>query len=192
MLSMKQLNLQEIQDVYNTYLVNDFPREEKKPLSLIQHLINKNAYICYGLYEDETLVSYAFFCKDTTSSSILLDFLAVVDEHRSSGYGSKFLSLMQKELKGYEGVLFEVESGKSAATEEAKTICERRIEFYHRNGVRDTENYCSFFGVDMMIMYMPLTKDLEDDKIGEALDHIYHVMYTEDEYEENIQLRKGR
>lgn len=192
MLSIKQLNLLEIQDVYNKYLVNDFPKEEQKPLSLIQDLIHKNAYVCYGLYEDETLVSYAFFGKDTSSSSILLDFLAVVDEYRSFGYGSKFLSLIKKELKGYDGIIFEVESGESAADEEAKAICERRIEFYHRNGVRSTTNYCFFFGVDMVIMFMPLMNDLEDDKIGETLDQIYHVMYTKDVYEKNIKLRKEK
>lgn len=190
MLSIKQLNLQQIKEVHQSYLVNDFPKEEQKPYELIESLVNKSVYICYGLYNEETLVAYAFFCKDTDSNCILLDFLAVLGEYRSYGYGSKFLMQMKQELTEYDGIIFEVESGMSAKNADDKLNCDRRIEFYHRNGVRDTNNYCLFFGVDMIIMYMPLQKDFDDDTIGEALDHIYHIMYTEEVYSANIKLRK--
>lgn len=190
MLSIRQLDLQQIREVHQNYLVNDFPIEEQKPLELIESLVNKGVYICYGLYNEEILVAYAFFCKGGDSNCILLDFLAVIGEYRSYGYGSEFLKLMQQTLTEYDGIIFEVESGRSAKNSEEKLTCERRLEFYHRNGVRDTDNYCAFFGVDMIIMYMPLLKDIDDDSIGKALDEIYHIMFTEEVYSANVKLRK--
>ena len=192
MLSMKQLNMQQIKEVHQCYLVHDFPIEEQKPLEFIESLVNKKVYICYGLYKEENLVAYAFFCKGTESNCILLDFLAVVKEYRSDGYGSKFLKMMQETLTDYDGIIFEVESGKSAKNSEEQIVCERRIDFYHRNGVRDTDNYCLYFGVDMIIMYMTLVRELDDDTIDKNLDNIYHTMFTPEIYSANVILRKEK
>lgn len=191
MLEIKQLQMEVVREIHDKYLVNDFPPEEVKPLSLIEGLMLKGAYLCYGLYDDNRLVSYAFFCKAAEGTCILIDFLAVIKEYRSYGYGSKFLKLMKEELKEFDGIIFEVESGKSAANQDELLICERRIDFYHRNGVRDTKYSCYFFGVDMRIMYLSLIKDLEDVEIFEGLDHIYHVMYEKEVYEKNVKLYLG-
>lgn len=188
MLEIKQLQVEEVREIYKNHLVHDFPPEEVKPLALIEKLMKQGVYPCYGLYEEQNLVSYAFFCKKPGGTCILIDFLAVIEKYRSYGYGSKFLDILKRELKEYGGIIFEVESGKSAVGAEELNICQRRIDFYHRNGVRDTKYSCHYFGVDMNIMYLPLETDLEDEVIYSELDNIYHVMHNKEVYEENIKL----
>ena len=93
-MTVRRFTAQEIADVYNTYLVKDFPKAEVKPLSRIQYLFEKNLYFGYGLYdESDTLLAYAFFSDAYGCEFVLLDYFAVVDGNRGAGIGCKMLTL---------------------------------------------------------------------------------------------------
>ena len=60
-MKLKACTLNEITEIYNTYLVVDFPKNEVKPLSRITELYEKQLYFAYGLYgDDHALLAYAF------------------------------------------------------------------------------------------------------------------------------------
>lgn len=186
MLQHRILDEEEISKAYEEHLKHDFPPVELKPLSLILSLKKQGVYCCYGLYDNGEFVAYAFFAKPETVDYLLLDYLAVCKNHRSKQYGSKFLKLLQNELKDYQGILFEVESGADAKTEKERKICERRIAFYLRNGLIKTKINIKLFGVDMILLYLEIKGTPSDKTLSEALDHIYDLVFGEETHRREI------
>lgn len=148
-MDLKQLDSKEIERVYNTHMKIDFPIEELKPLDIIQRLLEKQNYACYGLYEKNELQAYAFLAIQ--KSYLLIDYYAVCSEHRNKGIGSKFLKLIKEQFKDYEGIMVEVEKVECAPNETEKTIRRRRIDFYKRNGMRMTSISILLFNVDFRL-----------------------------------------
>lgn len=169
-MDLKKLNNEEIIDLYNNHMTSDFPIEELKPLDVIQKLIKKDNYICYGLYDNGRLLAYAFLVS--LKSYILIDYYAVCEQHRNKGIGSKFLSALREKCKDYHGIMVEVEKTEYAPNECEKLIRKRRIDFYKRNGMIMTNISCELFSVNFSIMCL-CNVELEDSEIFEALKAIY-------------------
>ncbi|MDD5937253.1 MAG: GNAT family N-acetyltransferase [Clostridiales bacterium] len=180
MIKVRNLDKEFVIQVYHEHLVKDFIPAEQKPLDIITGLMDRGLYICYGLYDEEEFVAYAFFMKVEGYQDLLIDYFAVCSEVRSCGYGSRFLSLLASELTEYDNIIFEVESGKDAKDEQELAVCKKRLEFYHRNGLKDTKLKVSLFGCDMVILYLQLHKAPTDDSLEEALDAIYDTMFGKD------------
>lgn len=189
---LRELTKEEIEIIYKEHLVNDFPVEEQKPLAFLLDLYDKGLYPCYGMFEENTLVAYAFLVKTREDSFLLMDYYATVKAYRSGGYGSRFLSLLKEHCTKESGILFEVESG-AYEKGEAKEICRRRISFYERNGLRMTKLWLVLFTVDMHVMYLPLKEEsISDEALLKKLDHIYQTMFPIEMYEKNIMLKDVR
>lgn len=165
-----KLNDEDIINVYNNHMLSDFPLEELKPLDVIQKLIKKENYMCYGLYDSEQLLAYAFLVS--LKSYILIDYYSVCEQHRNKRIGSKFLSTLKEKFKDYNGIMVEVEKIECAPNEIEKLIRERRIGFYKRNRMIMTNISCELFGVKFSIMCL-CNIELEDLEILEALKAIY-------------------
>ncbi|MBE5960035.1 MAG: GNAT family N-acetyltransferase [Lachnospiraceae bacterium] len=192
MSKVRSLMKEEIEIIYKEHLVNDFPKEEQKPLVFMLDLYEKGMYPCYGMFEGETLIAYAFLVKTEQESFLLMDYYAVVKEYRSGGYGSRFLKLLQEQCKDEAGIFFEVETG-IYEEGKAKEVCERRKSFYLRNGLWMTDLWLLLFTVDMHVMYLPLQEEhISEDELLEQLDHIYQTMFPKKMYEKNIVLKRAR
>lgn len=165
-----KLSDEEIINVYNNHMLSDFPTEELKPLYVIQKLIKKENYMCYGLYDSEQLLAYAFLVS--LKSYILIDYYSVCEQHRNKGIGSTFLCTLKEKFKDYNGIMVEVEKIECAPNEIEKLIRKRRIGFYKRNGMIMTNISCELFGVKFSIMCL-CNIELEDLEILEALKAIY-------------------
>lgn len=189
---IKQLNESEICKIYKEHLIYDFPVEEQKPLELILERVKKEEYLCYAMLEEEQIVAYAFFAKAKETTCILMDYLAVCRTVRSKGYGSKFLGLLTQELKKYDGILFEVESGRSAKGKEELQVCKKRMDFYQKNGLRFTKVSTELFGVDLVVMYLVLQKELEDSVLYQAMADIYQYLYDEETRKAKVLIRLNK
>lgn len=163
MLEVKSLDLSQIKYIYEKHMTADFPANELKPFSAIENLLGRGKYLAYGLFDDEVIRAYAFFAAGKKSHSLLLDYFAVKASGRSRGFGSKFLRLLKNEIiTGYPGissVIAEVERVRFASDELERSIRERRIAFYKRNGFKGTRIKSLLFGVDYSILYWPLLAD---------------------------------
>lgn len=189
-LSIRIMGEKEIKRVYEEQLLKDFPPEELKPLEVILQQKKEGHYLCYGLYDYETLAAYAFFVQGTKSKCILLDYLAVCGNLRSKGYGGKFLQKLKNEiLNQYSGIIFEVESGLTVKDEKEYQTCKRRLAFYQNNGLRFTRISVVLYGVDLVGMYLPIQENQEDEALYEALDDIYQYIYTPKQREQSVLLR---
>lgn len=192
MLKIKKLSKEEVVSVYEQHLLQDFVPAEQKPLEIILRLMSEERYLCYGLYDRDEFVAYAFFCSAPKVNHILIDYLAVCEGKRNFGYGSKFLQLLQTEITEYASIIFEVESGKSAENDDEILICKKRLDFYHRNGLKDTKLSLSLFGVDMNILYLTLDHEPTDDEVYDSLDVIYDLMFGQELHRKRVLVSKNK
>lgn len=192
MIKVKRLEKEFVTQVYEQQLIKDFVPEELKPIDTLLNLMEQDLYWCYGLFEDETFVAYAFFSRSANYQDILIDYFAVCSGKRNKGYGGIFLTLLQKELSEVNSILFEVESGKSAKDEDEKIICQKRLAFYRRNGLKDTKLHVSLFGIDMNVLYLPIQKEPTESEIEETLDAIYDILFGQEVHLEHVLVSKER
>ena len=171
-LSTRQLNgLAQVEALYKTRLREDFPRNERKPLSSIRRAWRKGAYTCFGLFDGEEILGYAFFVR--RGNNYLLDYLAIARERRDEGLGSLFLEQLAACLVEADCVAAEVEDPDKACDGEDKATRERRLRFYLRSGYRETELRSRVFGADFRVLERPQGKR----RSREELRQIYTELY---------------
>lgn len=144
-MTVRELTLPEVQQVYKEQLQRDFPPRERKPFWRIESALRRGVYLCLGGWEADTWVVYAFFMYDP-AGGLLLDYFAVFPAFRSGGRGSAFLRAVGEALPG-QRILAEVDAPEAARTPAEREVCARRIAFYRRNGFADTGLHAVFWGV---------------------------------------------
>ncbi len=186
-MNLKELKSDERLHVYNNYLINDFHKSEVKPLDLIEHLIEEGKYKCYGFYEEQDLLGYAYFVN--SKESILMDYLAVNAEHRCRGLGSKFISVINEEFsKDYATLLSEVENPKYALDETDRCNRERRISFYMKNNFELTNIETRVLEDEYMIIKFKLNRELNIDEINREINAIYETIFGEEFFNKHIDI----
>lgn len=187
MIRIKKLNIHEIELIFNSYIINDFPRNETRPLDKMLLLFNDNRYICFGLFEDDEIIGYAFFIINKSINSLLMDYFATVSKYRGKGFGSIFMKLLANELEGYK-ILAEVESIESSANDLEKHIRERRISFYTNLNFIVSNVKCDLFGVNYSILYH--NKETKEDEIYDLIRDIYKSVFDEYFFNNHIKFEK--
>lgn len=184
-LQVKELKSEEISNIYNTYLVEDFPASELKPLAKILSEKENGRYEAYGLYEDDILKGYAYFIKIKKQPVILLDYFAVLKGERSGGYGSVFLSeLQQMCIEKEKQLILEVENPIYETQEDRLEVMNRRIAFYKKNGMVLSNVSCNFHGNEYRIMYAG--KLCNDEEIQEKVKQVYEDFFGEKMVKEHV------
>lgn len=177
MLTIKPLNKDQVSAVYTHHMYRDFAPDELKPLAGMLRLMDEGLYRAYGLFKGDNLRGYAMLMTAPGGCSALLDYFAVVSSRRGSGYGSRFLQLLRRELRDFDGIVLESEHIEYAVGKQDKMTRIRRIAFYQRNGVRRTGLHSRLFGVDYVVMYLPCKQDIPDGQIYKELDTIYRTLF---------------
>ncbi len=183
---IKELTREQIELVFNKYMIEDFPEDELKPLKRIIEMLDEGIYFAAGLYEDnDALAGYAYFVKDSVNKTALLDYFAILKENRCKGYGSVFFDNVKPFLKKHDvdNLYLETENVDFAKDEADKQIRIRRIAFYEKNMLIMSQVRSQLFGVDYRIMNLNVTgnnvtKGLEfDNQVRYHLSKIYDVMF---------------
>lgn len=175
---IQELNETVMEEIFQKHMIFDFPKEELKPLPVMRQLTAEGRYRGFGSYDGDRLEAYAFLGHEKESPIYLLDYFAVCRGGRGKGVGSRFLKKLFAVLEP-EFLILEVEDADHAANEEEYKIRCRRLDFYHRNGVRNTGLSARMFGVDMVILYLA-REDLgpeTDRKVYDSLDAIYQQFF---------------
>ncbi len=155
MLQIRELTTKEIQTFYHDRMKHDFPSNERKPLAMMLSLVKKGMYHGIGLWEEGRLLAYAFLASADAGGWLLLDYFAVREDLRGSGFGSSFLRLVQERYRYTAGILVEAESIRSAKRQSEREVREKRIRFYRRNSMEPAGFYCFLFGVEYEILFLP-------------------------------------
>lgn len=150
---IKDLALPEIREVYRDQLKHDFPDNERRPLNMIEKLLEEGRYLCCGIPDESGIIAYAFFMIH--EGAYLVDYYAVRKDLRGTGIGSEFLQELRSRFMGAACVLLEVDDPNADVPEEEKAVRLRRLHFYRKNGLRDTGARARTFGADYLIMEFP-------------------------------------
>ena len=156
-MEIRELSKDEIRLVYDTHMKDDFPPSELKPLRMILHAVKKQRYLCFGAFQSDEIIGYAFvaFVPGAKERTYLLDYFAVRKEMRGQGSGSKILPAVSAALPKARGMVLEVEDPATAGTAEEKEVREKRIRFYLRCGAVDTQVNAWLFGVEYKLLELP-------------------------------------
>ena len=187
-MELKELNAQQAAMIYRSLLVHDFPADECKPLKMILDAMAQGIYRCVGIFEGEALRGYAFFVTLTQNGQpeILLDYFAVVKEYRGSGIGSAFLRQMPSLFPEARAVLIEAETPEAADSAAEKTLRERRIGFYERNGCKNSGICATVFDTDFNLLQLPVGGLYEPQEICHIYASIYQKLLPESVYHSKI------
>jgi probable selenium-dependent hydroxylase accessory protein YqeC len=183
-MEMRLLQADEVRSVYYTHLVNSFPRSEVKPLENILRMMEQGRYECLGIFEKKELCGYAYMVVDQESGYLLLDYLAVVSDRRSCGYGSRILKELRDWYQDRNGIFIESEALRTSANADELVVRRRRLDFYEKNGCELTCVKTDVYGVEYSIFYIPILAKQPDHEA--ELDHIYRTMFSEKAYANHV------
>lgn len=170
-----------ISHIYNTYMVNDFPPNELKPLSSILEMAEEGLCTCYAVYDGGKVLSYFNLCEK--DGYVLVDYLAVNPEMRGQGIGSMTLEYLKK-AAGDNCILVECEDILKAKDREEENVRRRRIAFYERADFRLTDVKARLFGVDYVLLTYP--KNAPDPAKG--YETVYRRMLGAEKYNKHMRI----
>lgn len=174
---IKVLNKSETEKVYEAYLKEDFPKDELKPLEYINKMYDFGKYECLGFYNDKTFVGYAYMVIPDSSDVRLLDYFAVIKEQRNNGIGGECLKALKEYYKTLKCVMLESEHPDYSKDDKDKRIRERRIGFYNRNGLIETDMTTSVGGVHYKIFCMECSDKVNEIDVNREVENIYYTMF---------------
>lgn len=177
-----------VEALYRTRLKEDFPPDELKPMDSMRRSWEKDAYDCYGLFDGDDILGYAFFVR--RDRDLLLDYFAIAQERRDRGLGSLFLRQLADHIRGANCAVCEVQDPDKAGSVEERIGRERRLRFYLRSGFRKTELTSVLFGVNYRILEMPGTQAHTLQQIREAYTELYRSTLPEKLFLSEFQVKQ--
>lgn len=189
MITFNELTVDEARELYDTYLVHTFPRDEVKPFKTIKELMEVGLYRCYSFYEGELLTGYAFSCEDAGHTVSLLDYYEIMESKRGQGYGQKIITLLGEIYKDYDYVILEAEDPDFSADDEDLSIRTRRIRFYEKCGLKDVGLRTNVFHVDYVVMAMACQSDPRLEEAKAKITSIYKAMIQEPYYTDMVHFK---
>lgn len=109
-----------------------FPFYERAPFSLLMKRTDNGRDSFYAIVEENSFIGLVYTI--TCEKMVYVFFLAVTEENRGKGYGSKMLEKI-REMHGGKPVTLMIEDTEETS---AKNMDERirRLKFYERNGFK--------------------------------------------------------
>lgn len=150
-MELKKLSLAEFDSIY-TDMQQQFPANELKSLEYMRALLSGPHYTAWGAFEENGIVGYTIICS--CNDSIFVEYLAVLAQYHSKGYGRQIIAQLTQVYPGCAGCYFEVEHEDPQQPNTA-----RRIRFYRSLGCRlVTDRYFLPYPgglLEMNLFYLP-------------------------------------
>lgn len=185
---LRKLTAEEIESIYKNHLVKDFPAGEVKPLKVILERFHNGQYLGYGLFlnrEPEELAGYAFIMNIRTDAIYLLDYFAIVEGMRISGYGSVFLNAIKETcVQENRRLILEVENPDYEKDIRLQEKMQKRIAFYKKNDIHVSGVTCNFYDNEYRILYAGTT--LEDQQVYQKIMLSYVDFFGEEFIEAHV------
>ncbi len=181
-MELKLLSKEELERLYRTEMVFDFPKSELKPLSGMLRLIDLGLYEPLLAVEDGEPLGYAMIWRTQDGRGALLEYLGILRGKRNGGLGGKLLALLEKR---YSHLFGEVETQDSPDPAENE-LRRHRVGFYLRNGFRVLNYECALFGVHFNCIYCG--PETDDGKVQAMHRDVYASYFSPGHMERYIQL----
>ena len=126
---------------------SSFPKVEQFPVWLLRIMSHWKGIHSVAFYDGETLCGFSYFLVNEETVFIL--FLAVNDQIRSKGYGSRIISWIRESYPN-RVIFLDVERPDENATNNQQRV--KRIRFYQNNGIYETNHFFTYDGVTYEIL----------------------------------------
>jgi len=170
-IKLKQVDIKEFKNkLYDSYL-EIFPKDERKPFSLIKKTYKKKITTILEILKDNEIVGFMIFNQIKPNGYIQLDYFAIFDEYRHKGIGTTSLKLFLNEYKDSKGIFIEIEKvglGKNIEENEER---QKRKEFYERIGFKKLNFDLELFKV----IYMPYVYSNIEEKDEVVIKEIFDI-----------------
>jgi GNAT superfamily N-acetyltransferase len=174
----------ELDSFHREHLSRDFPPNERKPLPMLKELTEQGINSVWAVKQNGAMIAYYILARRKGSPLVLLDYLAVEPELRSSGVGSEVLRALRGQLAKGEYLLIESEWPPSGETEAEQAIRQRRLCFYQRCGAVLSSLRSLLFGVDYALLTLGCQSEAMD--VEKEYLALYQKMLSESQYRENL------
>ena len=168
-----------LKKLYKEHIQKDFPKNEYPPYFLLKYYLKKGKIEAFLLEEEGKEKAYCINCKANQYVLVLL--LAVYQECRGEGIGTKLLSEIKNYYKQEKGIFLEVEIPKEAKEEKENQIREKRIRFYEKSSFQKIDEIIlTAYGVNYYLMYYtekPEEKKEEKEKLVNYMIQCYLNLY---------------
>ncbi len=179
---IRKANLDEIEKIYNDLILENFPKNEIKPLKNIINMFKDGCYFVLVCVIDDCLAGAALVASYKEGESYLLDYLVVDSKYRNMQIGSTLLNSVVEEYTLGKLLLIETETIRSAKNDAQIKQRNKRNSFYSRSNCKMSDIITNIFGAEYNIWYVNLTnQDLLDE-----LQKLYHYMVPDSMYEKNV------
>ena len=129
--------------------ISAFPSDERPPADIFFKSFDNPNNVLYGFYDNDRFIGFTSVIIYKNICYIF--FLAIKDEYRNQGYGSKILSMIKEQYKDYVILLCYEEVDRKYPDYDNR---KRREEFYIRNGFNKNLFKTNEFGVVFQTAYI--------------------------------------
>ena len=126
---------------------NSFPEIERFPIWLLRIMSHLNGINSIAFYDENNLCGFSYFLVNKKTVFVL--YLAVNAKIRSKGYGSQIITWIKEKYPNRD-IFLNVEKPDENAQNNHQRM--KRIEFYQRNGIFDTNQSFDYEGVTYSIL----------------------------------------
>ena len=165
--------------IFDNHMHRDFPENEIKPWNIALELYRRGIYEMLQILSDGIMVGYVWMVCPSGEAA-LIDYLAVLPEYRSEGYGSRILKALVERyrLRGME-LLLESEYPDEAPD---RAMAIRRLGFYKRAGFKNSGVEVRLFGVHFCILTFG-----KEGNARQKMEHLYRAMFPERLYRHAVE-----
>ena len=131
-------NNNEVKTLYNTA----FPKVERFSMLVLKVLSYKKNVYSLAFYDNDKFVGFSYFFVNDKAVFIL--YLATNSQIRSKGYGSQIINYIKHNF-GSRDIFLDAEAPNETSTNQEQRL--KRISFYKKNGIYETQNFFEHQGV---------------------------------------------
>ena len=165
---IRLMTRQKLKEIYENHMMNDFPDDELKPLSIIETRFKKKQNHCLVYLENDVIKGYAVV--ESCGQVLLMDYFAVIKQFRNQGTGTSFLKEMKEYFKEYDALFVEFE----CAYDE---ISQKRLDFYQRAGFVLSGSQVHLYHVDYELMVCSIKREINQTEVRTLMDQVYKKIY---------------
>lgn len=172
---LQLINTDKLSDTIYSDIEKQFPIEERKSKEEFDKLLDGGNYKLGLIYDNETLIGYIFYI---VKNFVWIDYIAVMKDFHSKGYGSEILRTLFEKYSALEGCYFEVEP---AVNRHPHTI--RRMNFYKKLGCTEL-NFKYYFPnhvkkLELKLLYKSFNGTIPDtEKIKKDIKYVFDIIHS--------------
>ncbi len=134
-------------DKVNALALNAFPYNEYLAPSILIKMAKEEQFTFLAIEENDDFIG--FVALQFYHSMCYLFFLAIVEEYRFHGYGSRIIQWIMTTYKQYSQVVDIEKQDDTALNKEER---QKRKAFYLKNGYQETGLYLNYLNVDYEVL----------------------------------------